>query len=140
MLYALGPVVFEVAPLNADKATGSAEGSFAEHAVLGAAPLYENTGQGPRRFALQGKLFPDHFGGLGALEALKMLCRAGAPQHLLRGDGHPVGWVILDKVSEQHDSLNARGVGREIEFSVEMRVCEAPAAASLGSLIGGLLG
>jgi hypothetical protein len=139
MLYALGPVVFTVAPLNADKIGREGETRHAQHAVMGAAPVYEFMGEGQREFTIKGAVFPEHFGGLGELETIEALRRAGMPQHLIRGDGKPIGWVLIQKVKEDGDHLGFSGVPRHISYSIDMKITDAPSGAGLIDVVGGFL-
>ncbi len=139
MLYALGPVVFSIAPLNTDKVQRTGETKHAEHHVLGGAPLYEFMGEGKRTIKLKGAVFPDNFGGLDQLGALEQMRRLGAPQHLLRGDGTPMGWVVIEDVNEDHEHLNPQGVGRVISYTIDMKVAGAPGAGAFIDIVGGFL-
>jgi phage protein U len=139
MLYCLGPVVFQLVPLNTDKVSAETRHPFAEHEVVGGPPLYENMGEGERGYSLKGCVFPEHFGGLAELAALRSMVRAGVPQHLMRGDGTPMGWVALEKISEESETLGFTGIGREITYCLDMKVATAPGAGALIDIIGGLL-
>lgn len=119
MLMSLGPVVFDLVT-NIDK-TGEVERSnFARHAVIGAAPVYEETGDGESTFSLSGVIHPMHFGGLGSLDKLKAARSAKVPLPLMRGDFTPLGWVIIDSLQFDASLLNHQGVGQEIRFSVNL--------------------
>jgi phage protein U len=130
MLMVLGPVVFEIAPVNIQKWERDGQTKFVEHKVVGAEPIYEFTGAGERNIELKGKLFPEHFGGLSAMDVLEGMRRSGQPQHLMRGDGYPVGWVLVEKFKEDHGTLNGVGVGREVEFTIQCIICNPPSPSS----------
>lgn len=131
MLAQLGPVQFTVAPMNFNEQSHETGSSFAEHPVLGRRPSLEFVGEAPERWTIRGKIFPQRFGGLNELEALKAMSRSGEAQFFMRGDGVPMGWVAVEKVQEKTANIADGGVGREIEFDVELKRCDAPDAAGV---------
>lgn len=138
MLYQLGNVTFQVVPFNADGVDGVVTASYVEHPVVGVRPPLEFTGAGPEPLRLQGKIFPAKFGGLADLEALKAMCRSGNAQFLMRGDGTPLGWMVIERVAERARYLDASGVGRVIAFDVSLRLAQAPSAAGVFNALVGI--
>jgi phage protein U len=136
MLMQLGAVTFEVLPVNVHETDHAVSAGFARHPVLGARPPMEFVGEGPERWRLSGKLFPHEFAGaLEGLTALQAMCQSGEPQFYMRGDGVPLGWVVVDQVRERSSYLDAAGVGRVIEFEIALTRCDAPSPdAALNSL------
>ncbi len=144
MLYQLGAVSFEVFPVNVHDADSVVGSDFAVHEVIGAQKPREFTGQADAHFRLAGRLFPLKF-GWGGFDVLKAMARSGAPQMLIRGDGSVIGWMNILRLRERHSYLDPNGIGRVIEFDIEM--VQSPDGASadamislVGSLTSGLMG
>jgi phage protein U len=139
MLYALGSVVFEVAPLNVDQVGRSGAADFAEKPLLGRRPSLEFMGAGAEELTLQGRLFPEKLGGLDEFEELRQLMRSGAAQHLIRGDGEVLGWRVITALQEVSRFLDAQGVGRVVEFEISTREADPPAGGEYQGAQWGLL-
>lgn len=135
MLYMLGPIRFEIAPFNVTETGFSHSASFAEKPVMGALAPLEWTGDGAQTWNLRAILFPERFGGEGYLIALRALRKSGSPQYMLRGDGLPVGWVVVQSVTERASYLDRRGRGRVVEVDISLRKAQSPSA---GSFFGAL--
>ena len=140
MLMALGPVTFEIAPFNPQKTDRTTSASWAEKSVIGRRPPLEFTGDGPETIKIAAKLFPEKFGGLSSLATLDTMRASGVPHFLMRGDGTPLGWFVVEQVAEKSSYLDAHGVGRSIEVDIVCKRADAPGAegymAALLSLIG----
>jgi phage protein U len=115
----LGPVVFDLVA-NLTGHESEATTAFAKHEVMGGSPVYEAVGENEGSFTLTGIIHPEHFGGLATLDVLEAARTASIPLPLMRGDFVPLGWVLIDNVSQQAGILNAHGVGREIKFTVKL--------------------
>lgn len=136
MLYQLGSISFEVQPVNLHDVERDVGADYAVHPVIGAAMPREFTGAADAHMRLSGKLFPQRF-GWGNYLALEAMATDGAPQMLIRGDGAVLGWMNILRVWERHSFLDPTGVGRIVEFDIEM--VRSPSAASAGSMLS-LLG
>jgi phage protein U len=130
MLYALGPLEFEVAPFNTHEVGRTHAADFASKDLLGRRKSHEFVGAGDERMSFSGKLFPHKLGGLDSLGVLNAIRDSGAPQMLMRGDGTPLGWFLVESVRERSSHLDAQGVGKLIEFDIELLRDDAPSAAS----------
>lgn len=128
MLCMIGPVKFQVAPLNATDIGHTHETAFVEKAVMGAMPPVEYVGEGPEAWTIRGRIFPRRFGGLGDLRLLQEARKTGLPQYLVRGDGALMGWVVIERVNERSTYLDDGGVGQVIDIDLSVRRCPAPAA------------
>lgn len=133
MLFQLGPITFEVAPVNVDKFTQETGHDFAAKDIIGAMRPRESMGEADEKLALHGKLFPHHFGGGDQLNILQGLARGGDPQILVRGDGTNLGWFLIEKVKRQDEYLDAQGVGRVIEFDIDL--VASPTRGSAGGIM-----
>jgi phage protein U len=140
MLMQLGSVAFEVYPLNAHEHTRSAEMGFVEKAVLGARPPLEKVGEGAETRTISGRVFPRKFGGLGQLASLEAARAAGQPLFLMRGDGAPLGFFVIERLSETNTYLAANGVGQVIEFDVMLKAAGRPSPSNYVVSITGMLG
>lgn len=135
MLMMIGPVKFEVAPMNATDVSHAHETAFVEKPIMGAMPPVEWVGEGPETWNIRGRLFPKRFGGLGDLRVLQEARRAGLPQYMMRGDGALMGWVVIERVSEQSTYLDAGGVGQVIDLDIAVRRCPPPFAGLYFSIM-----
>ncbi|MDP1642709.1 MAG: phage tail protein [Phenylobacterium sp.] len=137
MLYALGSVVFEVAPLNVDQIARSTGADFAEKPIFGRRPGFEFMGGAAEEITFQGKLFPAALGGLDEWAELQQLQRTGAAQHLIRGDGEVLGWFQIVGLQDTGRALDAQGVPRVEDIEIRLREADRPAAdAYQGAQLG----
>lgn len=140
MLAQLGSTIFEIAPFNMHGVSHDAGADFAEKAVMSRRPPLEFVGEAPESWSIQGRLFPHKFGGLDGLEELHQQRRAGKALPFMRGDGVPLGWVVIEQVEEKSSYLDAEGVGKVIEFEVSLKRGEPASGGSLYSVLFGLFG
>jgi hypothetical protein len=138
MLMSLGPIRFEVYPLNATEYDHGHETSFVEKPVLGARPPLEWVGEGAESWSIKARIFPHRFGGLGDLKKLYQARAAGRPLYLMRGDGAQMGWVVIERVSERSSYLDAEGIGRVIDVDISVRRSAKPSNGSFFSLFSGM--
>jgi len=136
----IGPVRFQIAPFNAENITHNHETDFAEKAVIGGSQPLEWVGEGAETWGISGRLFPHRFGGLGDLRILQIARQSGLPQFMMRGDGALMGWVNIMRVSEGSTYLDAKGVGKVIDFDLTVRRCSAPFAGKYFSIMEAILG
>ncbi|RWC91640.1 MAG: phage tail protein [Mesorhizobium sp.] len=133
-LMSLGPVVFDLVT-NLTEHQKKGESAFAKHEVVGSAPIYETMGENEGTFTLTGVIHPAHFGGLGTLATLEAARLAAVPLPLMRGDYTPVGWVLIQGLSELSGYLDEKGVGREVQFSVELLRVGSPGVGMASSIL-----
>ncbi|TVR06619.1 MAG: phage tail protein [Salinarimonadaceae bacterium] len=133
MLMMIGPVMCDIA-LNLGAHGGGRPIPFASHDVLGVEPVLEDMGPGNAVLNLQITIHPEHFGGLGGLEALKIARDQMLPLPVIRGDFTPLGWFVIEDVEEDHATLNGGGVGREITVKVSLRSAGSPSAGLAPSI------
>jgi len=140
MLYALGPLTFDVAPFNTHEVDRTSGFDFAEKQLLGRRKGRERDGDGDEKIVMNGTLFPETLGGLDGLDVLDGMRSAGTAQMLVRGDGKPLGWFLIERVRETGRHLNAQGVAKQIDFSIDLIRDDAPEPtdylATLFTLIG----
>lgn len=135
VLMMIGPVKFEVAPFNIHAVGHDHESTFAEKPILGSSPLVEWVGEGAETWSLQGRLFPQRFGGLDSLRLLQEARASGQPQYMMRGDGTLMGWVVIERVSERSSFIDLGGIGKAIDFDISVRRAMPPAAGLYFSIM-----
>jgi phage protein U len=121
VLYRLGGVTFEVAPLNTHEISRTAGADFAEKPVLGRRPELEFVGPGAEEWSFSGSVFPARFGGEENLASLDAAREAGLPLPLVRGDGVPHGWFVISGLRDTRKFLDARGVPQQIEYELSLK-------------------
>lgn len=140
-LYQLGAIQFQVMPVNLQEVERETGGDWAAKDVVGARRPQEYMGPADDTITLAGCVFPHKFGGASGITALHGMAEAGQPQMLVRGDGTVFGWYVLKRVSETNGYLDAVGVGRFIEFEVELlRAPLGPSVAGMMSMLTNLFG
>lgn len=131
MLAQLGPLQFTVHPFNMNENDHDAGASFAAHEILGRMPSLEFVGEAAETWSVRGKLFPHRLGGLDEMAALHAMRRSGTAHFFMRGDGVPMGWVVIETVREKSSYLDAAGVGRVIEFEISLKRADGPSASGI---------
>ncbi len=79
MLYQLGSIQFQVAPVNIRQVSCETGSDFAAMDVMGGPRPREYVGETDERLTFSGALFPQKFGGLSGIDALQSVARAGEP-------------------------------------------------------------
>lgn len=138
MLYQLGVLSIKVQPFNVDKVQADAATDYVAKPVLGAEPPQEYVGEGVHTWRLSGTLFPKVLGGLTELELLHAMRESGRPQFLLRGDGKPMGWVVIKAVSEREEHLAGDGVGQKIGVEISLTRAGKPSRLALFTILLGI--
>ena len=139
MLMVLGSLTMEVWPFNPTDTMRDSGGEYVEKPVMGRRPPLEWVGETVETFSITAKLFPAKLGGLDGLDRLNAMRQSGLPQYLMRGDGKPLGWFVIEAVHERSEYLDAKGVGQVIEVEITLKRSDAPGIGSLFSILSGLL-
>lgn len=139
MLMTLGSLVLEVWPFNPTETDRNSGGDYVEKPVMGRRPPLEWVGEAAETFNISARLFPAKLGGLDGLSRLNAMRQSGTPQYLMRGDGRPLGWFVIESVSENSQYLDAKGVGQVIEVDITLKRSDAPGVGNLFSILSGLL-
>ncbi len=140
MLMMVGGVQFMIAPLNIHGHQRESATDYVEKPIVGARQPLEYVGEGQDTVSLFGRLFPKRFGGLTGLIALQAARVSGFPQFVIRGDGIPLGWFVIDHIAERQTYLDVDGVGQVIEFDIILRRDTIPGAAGYFSSIMSMFG
>lgn len=138
-LYTIGSLQIEVAPFNVHEVSDSGVTEYAVKPVAGAEPPLEFVGEGSNEMSMTGRLFPKSLGGMDELETLQTMRRSGKPQFVMKGDGTPLGWWAITRVSSRSSYLARDGIGKQVEVSIDMTRGGKPPAKSYFSLIIGML-
>lgn len=128
MLAQIGALQITLSPFNINENSHEAGASFASHEVIGRMPALEFVGEAAETWSVRGTMFPNELGGLNELAALHSMRRSGSPQFFMRGDGVPMGWVVVEGVRERSSWLDRDGVGSVIEFEIHLKRADAPGA------------
>lgn len=139
MLLVLGGLSLRASRFNPTGTGADVGGDYVAKPVMGRRPPLEYVGEASGSFTITVELFPFRTGGISDLERLHEIRRSGAPQYLMRGDGVPVGWVVVERVNEKHDHLAATGVGQKITVEITLRHADPPQATGYFASIMGLL-
>jgi len=139
MLYKLGTLTIKVQPFNVDRVITSGDTDFVWKPIVGAESPPEYVGEGANTFTLSGTLFPKVLGGLDELALLQRMRAQGETQWLQRGDGKPMGWVVILNVTTSETDLAGDGVGQKTAVSMKLRRAKAPNADALFRITSGLL-
>lgn len=138
MLAQLGPVIFEIQPVNLTEISRETSASFVEKPVMGKRPPLEFVGDSTETMKLTVKLFPERFGGMAAVGFLDAMRKAGIAQFFMRGDGVPQGWFVVESVSEKATYLGANGVGRVYDVDLTLKRSDPPSTADYFASIAGM--
>jgi phage protein U len=131
----LGPVVFSL-KLDLQSISQKEKSSFAKHDILGSSPVYEDTGEEEGTITLKGTLMPYFLGGLSGIAALQAARLQKVPLPLMRGDGLPMGWVLIDAIDRDDTELDANeGIGNSIDYTVSLIKVGTPGIDSAESIL-----
>lgn len=139
MLYQIGPVTVDVFPFNASEVERDGATDYAKKELLGRLPGREYVGEGDETLTLKGQVLPTKIGGLGEIEALHGLRRAGEQIMVVRGDGAVLGWFAVENVKESHEHLGADGVGQVVKHEIKLVRVDPPGGEAGAGLLGLLL-
>ncbi|HOV04217.1 MAG TPA: phage tail protein [Hyphomicrobiales bacterium] len=124
-LLALGPHIFEIAPLNFQQIERETEALWPAIPRFGGRPGAQSVGFGEGRMTISGLLFPDEFGGRAEFEAIRETQGKRRPVMMLgwatTGAARVFGRVVILKVSDSQTAINAMGLGRRLSFSIEVK-------------------
>lgn len=138
-LIAVGPHIFSMLPMSLQTITERTRAKWPAIPRFGAASARQFTGMDEDSLTLEGLIFEDEWQGWADYKALKATQALGEPLPLISwgGDGFSdvFGTVIILDVGSTHHHLRPDGIGRKIEFSIEV----ASYANDFGGF-GGLFG
>jgi len=135
-LLALGPHVFEIAPLNFQAIDRETTVKWPAIPRFGGRPGRQMTGYGEDPITISGALYPDELGGRDEFDAVRATQQTAQPVLMVGWSGSGMrariyGLVVILTVRDQQTSINRDGFGRRLSYEIEV----APAGAS-GKPIG----
>lgn len=131
MLYQFGPVSFAVRPLNAATIQQTASTTFAKKPILGTRVDLEHTGEAEQTVTLSGATFPVEIGGENELLQLQAVRRSAVPHLLMRGDGVPLGWFVVETIDSTGEDIDFDGAPRYLSYTIAFcRAAKPPAPAA----------
>ncbi len=125
-LLALGPHIFEIAPLNFQEIERETEALWPAIPRFGNRPGRQFTGYGEDKIRISGLLYPDELGGRQEFEAIRATQAAATPVLMVgwavaSGTAARVyGRVVILRVSDRQSSINRQGYGRRLQFDIEV--------------------
>jgi phage protein U len=134
-LFRWGTLEFKVWPLNVHEVDHETGTDWAQKEVVGAAIYREWVGENDEKIHFRGLLFPYRIGGFSMVNVLDSMRRAGMAQLLMRGDGIPLGWFVIERLMRAHTFLSSEGVGRQIAFEAEFVRVPVPEPSSFFSAV-----
>ena len=138
VLFQIGLLQVEVAPFSINEWDYETGADFAAKEIVGAPKPREFVGEADTDLSFRGKVFPQRLGGLDELDLCEAMSTSGDPQMVVRGDGRVYGWFLVEKIQQKHATLDATGIGREID--VEIKMTKSPNAASAQSMLSTIFG
>lgn len=125
-LLALGPHIFEIAPLNFQEIRSLTEVKWPATPRFGKRPGRQFTGYGEDPITISGLLYPEELGGREELKAIKLTAKAAQPiimmgwSSLLTSAAEVFGRVVILSVDDSQTIISKSGYGRKLEFSIEV--------------------
>jgi phage protein U len=123
-LLALGPHMFEIAPLNFQEIERETEAKWPAIPRFGGRPGRQFTGFGPDEIRIGGLLYPHELGGRDEYEAIRSSQAAAVPV-LMIGWAASAGFaarvygrVVILKVGDRQSRFGTDGQSRRIEFDI----------------------
>lgn len=88
--------------------------------VFDGVPELQFTGPGADVITLEGVIFPEYWGGVGQIDALRALAEQGKPHDLVSGRGDVMGQWVITSVSERQSTFAAAGTPLRQEFTLQL--------------------
>jgi hypothetical protein len=133
----LGPYSFGLQSAAYQEFQRSTAYTWAAQARFGKLDTLQPTGPGADTITLTGVVFPEHFGGIGQLDAMRSLGEQQQPQSLIDGRGNMLGEWVIEGIDETGSIFAAKGVARKQDFTIKLK--RAPEDGGQG-LIAAALG
>lgn len=112
---------------------------FAERRPISGTRVHERTSNRDHTLFLEGNIFPRRLGGEAELELLNGLNEAGLPVLVMQGP-RKRGWYVVRAVSEKHQFIDERGVGRKVGVKIVLESSAPPSGGAALAMITRLFG
>lgn len=83
-------------------------------------PIRQFVGSGDDKITLSGRIYPQHGGGLGQLDAMRRVAETALPLMLIDGEGKVYGEYVIENISEMQSNILAGGKPRRIDFTMKI--------------------
>ena len=110
------------------------------HAALEVANAFEVlqwTGPKSEDITIKGAVFPEAWGGMDSLEALRARAKAGRVMTLATADGTIRGSYVIEGIDDEHTVIDARGTPRKASYTIKLKH-RGRGQASFGVSVGGI--
>lgn len=125
-LLALGPHVFEIAPLNFQEIVRDTEIKWPSISRFGGRPGRQFTGYGEDPITISGLLYPEELGGRDEFEAIKVTAKSATPV-IMMGWSSTIataakvfGRVVILRVGDTQTAISRSGQARRISYDIEV--------------------
>lgn len=94
---------------------------WASQERIGRHPAMQFIGPGHDEIDLEGVIYPHFRGGLGQLDAMRVIAGFGSPHLLVSGTGRIFGSYVIESVEEIQTIFHSNGSPRKLEFALVLR-------------------
>lgn len=95
-------------------------------AVAGRIEALQFSGPASETVTVRGVLFPQEFGGLDTLDALRSAALAGERLMLVTLEGRILGFHVIEQISEDRSHHTATALPRRLAYTLRLRRYAAP--------------
>lgn len=126
VMMALGSFQFGLNSAAYQELSRSTEQRWASQDRFGQLAALQHTGPGTETITLPGVIYPEFRGGLAQLDRMRALAGRGVPLTLITGTGRILGQYVIERVDERQTVFAAAGLPRKVEFTLNLRLYDAP--------------
>lgn len=123
-LLRLGPVTFDIMPLNFQKIKRESEAFWPTIPRFGGRPGRQHTGFGENVLSIHGTLYPGEFGGQNKYEQLRYLVDRAEPVMMIGwasfSKAQVFGYFVVLKIPDSLDFFNQKGEPQKIIYNVDV--------------------
>ena len=123
-LLRLGPVTFDIMPLNFQKIKRESEALWPTIPRFGGRPGRQHTGFGENIISIHGTLYPGEFGGQNEYERLRNLVDGAKPVMMIgwasASKARVFGYFVVLKIPDSLDFFNQKGDPQKITFNIDV--------------------
>ncbi|UXN05269.1 phage tail protein [Bartonella sp. HY761] len=135
----LGPYMFHSTRFGYNRLGRSLSTTWAELSVVGGLNVAQWMGGQTDKIRLEGVLFPEEFGGLIVMEALRMAAKGGLIFPLIAMTGQYFGNYRIEGVEEDQSYHTRYGLARKNVYSIALTLHIGPPSAGV-SIVETLFG
>ncbi len=118
---ALGPHTFEALGFAFTDISEDVDTPWREVEVAMRAEVLQWLGPKNDQFTIKGALFPEEFGGLDTLDALKRDAKAGLPMMMVTRDGTIHGLMAVQKITAERSAMKGDASPRKVTYSIVLK-------------------